>query len=42
MGFLHESGVKSWKELRALPHDFMACNPHCIGTESKLFEGTGS
>jgi hypothetical protein len=42
MGFLHEPGAESWKELRALPHYFMDCNPHCIGTKVKLFEGTGS
>ena len=42
MGFLHEPGAESWKELKSLPIYCMDCNPHFFETESKLFEGTGS
>jgi hypothetical protein len=42
MGFLHEPGAESFKELKSLPLYCMDCNPHFFETESKLFEGTGS
>jgi hypothetical protein len=42
MGFLHEPGAESFKELKSLPIYCIDCNPHFFGTESKLFEGTGS
>jgi hypothetical protein len=42
MGFFHEPDAESFKELNSLPFFCMDCNPHCIRTESKLFEGRGS
>ena len=42
MGFFHEPGAESWKELKSLPIYSMDCNPHLFGTESKPFEETGA
>jgi hypothetical protein len=42
MGFLHEPGAESFKELTSLPIYCMDCNPHFFGTEPELFVGTGS
>jgi hypothetical protein len=42
MGFFHEPGTESWKKLTALPLYCMDYNPQFFGTESRLFEQTGS
>jgi hypothetical protein len=42
MGFLHDLGTESFKELTSLPIYCMDYNPHFFETESKLFEATGS
>src|SRR5687768_4767599 len=42
MGFLHESGAESFKELTSIPIYCMDYNPQFFRTESKLFEGTGA
>jgi len=42
VGFFHERGTESRKELKLLPLYCMDCNPHFFETESRLFEGIGS
>jgi hypothetical protein len=42
MGFLHEPAAESWKELKPISLYCMVYNPQFFGTESKLFDGTGS
>jgi hypothetical protein len=41
VGFFHEHGTESCKELKSLPLYGTDCNPHFFRTESKLFEETG-
>jgi hypothetical protein len=42
MGFFHEVGAESFKELTLLPIYCMDCNPQFFRTEAKLVEGTAS